>query len=180
MNSNLNSLRLGKKKRGFSLVETTLALFMALWVASATVVLMKQHVYFMKLINQFSFLRDEAPMINILMSRIIQRSDAYRIYESKASAMAGTGALNTGGTAVWLRYRNPDGSFQQSIIAFEINAGETSLNYYLHNGVAWGASPDWTISSLPEVVTFANDSGVLLMTVTGPNQEEITYVGYSE
>jgi len=169
-----------RRKRGFSLIEMTLAIFMSLWVASATVVLMKQHVYFIKAINQFGFLRDEAPMINVLMSHIIQRADAYRIYETKGNAMAGTGAVNTGGKAVWLRLRNPDGSFEQSIIAFEETAGEGSLNYYVHDGAVWGEAPDWTISSLPQDVTFSNDSGVLLIQMTGPNQEEITYVGYSE
>ena len=153
---------------------------MAMALAAATIILMQQHIQFMKVVNQFSFLRDEAPLINVLMSRIIQRSDAYRIFAGRQGAINGGAAVNTDGKAVWLRFRNPDGTFQQSIIAFDDNAGDGRLNYYVYDGNSWPATPDWTISSLPENVSFSNDTGVLLMTVTGPSQEEITYVGYSE
>ena len=169
-----------RKTRGMTLTEVTLAMMLALGVAATTVVMAGQHVSFMRLLNDFTFLRDDAPTINTLLGRIITKADAYRIYADKSSTFAGAGAVTNGGSALWLRFRNPDGTFQQSAIVFETLSGDTSLNYYNHNGTAWPGTPDWTISSQPSNITFANNTGVLLITMTGPNSEEITYVGNAE
>ncbi|MCB1230055.1 MAG: hypothetical protein KDN19_07310 [Verrucomicrobiae bacterium] len=169
-----------RKQRAFSLIEMTLAMTLAMGVAAATVVTMQQHVNFLRIMNRFNFLRDEAPTINLLLSRIIQEADSYRVYPSKTAAMNGAGAVNSGGTALWLRFRNPDGTFRQAAIVFETIAGDTQLNYYNKGASTWPVTPDWTISSQPAQVTFANDTGVLLITVTGPENEEITYVGNAE
>lgn len=168
------------RRAAFSLTEMALAMSMAMGVAGATVVLMQQHVSFLRVMNRFNFLRDEAPTINLLLSRIINEADSYRVYPSKTAAINGSGAVNTGGTALWLRFRNPDGTARQSAIVFESVSGEDQLNFYTRSSTGWASSPDWTISSLPTNVTFSNDTGVLLITVTGPENEEITYVGNSE
>ncbi|MCB1063474.1 MAG: hypothetical protein KDN20_11210 [Verrucomicrobiae bacterium] len=172
--------KIGARGKGFTLMEMTLALTMAMGVAAAVVVLMQQQVTFQRILNRFSFLRDEAPSISLLVSNIVKEADSYRIFTSKSSAFSGSGAVNTGGNALWLRYRNPDGSIRQAAMVFETVSGESELNFYNHTGVAWPTSADWTISSLPTNVTFSNNSGVLLVTVTGPEAEEITYVGDSE
>lgn len=161
-------------------MELTLAMTLGMGVMATAVVMLQQHASFNRLINQFSFLRDEAPMINVLMERVIQRADAYRIYASLDDAKGRTNAVNTGGSAVWLQYRNPDGSQREAIISYEVSGGEGSLDYYDFDGTSWPGAPSWVISAQPGNVSFANDTGVLLITVTGPNSEEITYVGNSK
>lgn len=165
---------------GFSLIEMTLAMALAMGVAGAAVVMMQQHASFLRILGRFNFLRDEAPAINVLLSRIVQEADSYRIYTTKASAMAGTGAVTSGGSALWLRFRNPDGTFRQAAIVFETVSGVAQLNYYNRGTTGWPASADWTISSQPTQVAFSNNSGVLLVEVTGPENEQITYVGNPE
>ena len=170
-----------RRKGGFTLMELTMAMTLGMGIMATAIVMIQQHANFNRLIGQFSFLRDEAPMINILMERVIQRADAYRIYGSLADAKTSSNAVNTGGTAVWLQYRNPDGSFREAIISYEVSGGgDGSLNYYNYDGSAWPNTPSWVISSQPDNVTFANKTGVMLITVTGPNSEEITYVGNSK
>lgn len=160
------------QRRGFTLVELTTGLMMAMAVAGALISLVSHQVTLTRLMNAQSFLRDEAPQINLLLSQIFESSTSYRIYPSRPDAIGGTGAVNTGGTAVRLSFIQPDGAVQQSVICFEKVDGADQLNFYNLNG---GSS--WTISEQPTAVTFANDTGVLLVTMNGPNQEEITYVG---
>lgn len=169
-----------RRQAGFSLIEVTFAMTQTLALAATVVLMLGQHVSFLRIVNRFAFLRDEAPAINVLLGKIIRQTDSYRIYPSKSEAIAGTGAVTAGGSAVRLRFRNPDGSFEQAMIAFEAAEGRKGLNFYLLDGTDWSSVPDWTISSSPQAVTFANDSGILLVTVTGGNAEEITYAGGTE
>lgn len=180
MKTKRKPVRRQRRTAGFTLMEMTLALTLTMGVAATTVLMAGQHVSFLRLVGEFSFLRDEAPAVNLLLSRIIQQSEAYRIYPDKGSAFNGDGAVNAGGRALWLRFRNPDGATEQAVIAFEVADGETGLNFYNWDGASWSAAPAWTISSQPTGVTFSNDTGILLITVRGPNLEEITYVGNSE
>ncbi len=167
------------KQKAFSLVEMTLALILAMILASASLVLLSDHVNLLRIINSFDFLRDDAPTINMLMVKMLNRADSYRVYASKATAFSESSAITTGGRCVRLIYRNPDGSSSERIIAFEVVNGEGQLNFY-SKGAIWSNDPDWTISSKVSDVTFSNDTGILLVKITGPNQEEITYVGGGE
>ncbi|MCB1079831.1 MAG: hypothetical protein KDM64_18580, partial [Verrucomicrobiae bacterium] len=153
---------------------------LCLGVAATTVAMAGQHVRLVTIINSYKFLRDEAPSINLLMGRLIQRSDFYRIYSDKASAFSNIGAVTSGGSAVMLRFRNPDGSTQDTVIAFEPTGARPGLNLYNRTGSGWPGVPDWTVSSRPTAVNFSNDTGILLIQVTGPDSEKITYVGNSE
>ena len=67
-----------RRKGGFTLMELTMAMTLGMGIMATAIVMIQQHANFNRLIAQFSFLRDEAPMINILMERVIQRADAYR------------------------------------------------------------------------------------------------------
>lgn len=174
------SQRLRRSRQGFSLIEVTFSMMQALALAGTVVLMLGQHVSFLRVVHAFDFLRDEAPAMNVLLGKIIRQADTYRIFSSKADAVSGTGAVTSGGSAVWLRFRNPDGSFAESVVAFETADGSRGLHIYQLKGTNWDSTPDWTISSLPQQVTFANDTGVLLVNVTGPNGEEVTYVGSSE
>lgn len=175
-----HSSRCRNRPDGFSLIEVTFCLVQAMALAGTVILMLSQRTAFLRIVNQFTFLREEAPAMNVLLGRILRQADAYRIFPSKSAAISGIGAVNTDGTAVWLRFRNPDDSFEQAMIAFETSTGQEGLNFYHYDGAAWESEPAWTISSMPQNVRFANDSGVLLITVTGRNGEEITYVGSPE
>ena len=167
------------KARGFTLIEMTLALAMTLGIAATLLGLIQQQVSFVGLISSFRFLRDDAPQINTLMTTLINKADSYRIYGNLTNAKGLTGAVQTGGRALRLRLRNPDGTTSHAIIAFEIQGGKYRLNFYnLNTGeTTWPTTPSWTISSTPSLVNFDNSSGILLITMTGPNGDEITYAG---
>lgn len=168
-----------RKFRGFTIIEMTVALAMTLGIASTIVGMLQQQVAFVGLVSRFQFLRDEAPQINTLLTTIINKADSYRIYGSTSNAKAATGALQADGRALRLRFRNPDGTTSHAIIAFENQGGRNRLNYYFRaqNQSTWSSSPSWTISSRPALVDFSNTTGILLITMTGPNGEQITYAG---
>lgn len=167
------------RSRGFTLLEMTLALAMTLGISAMLIGIMQQQVSFTRMLMQFRFLREEAPNINTLMTTMINKADSYRIYGSTGNARAATNAVQDNGRAVRLRLRNPDGTVANAIIAFELQSGVNRLNYYHQTSstAAWPTSPSWTITSRPALVNFSNSSGILLVTMTGPDGEEITYAG---
>ena len=157
-------------------MEVTLAVAVCMLVASGALMLLSQQNAFQRVVNEFSFLREEAPQINSLVAQLVSRSVSYRIYGDAGNAFAGVGAVNTGGKAVRLVFRNPDGLPEESVLAFEVVGGEGRFGYYHQNG-SWPAQPDWVVSNQVADVDFSDDSGVLLMRLTGPSQEEITFAG---
>lgn len=168
-----------RRSRGFTLLEMTFAIGMSLGIAAMLVGLMQQQVSFTRLLTQFRFLREEAPNINTLMTTMLNKADSYRIYTSTGNAKAASNAVRDNGRALRLRLRNPDGTTAHAIIAFETLGGVNRLNYYHLNSSngTWPNDPSWTITSRPSLVNFSNSSGILLVTMTGPDGEEITYAG---
>lgn len=173
---------LSRATRGFTLIEMTLAMALTLGIAAAVIGMLQQQISFTGILARFQFLREDAPQINTLMTNLVNRSDSYRIYGSRANAIAATGAVQTGGRALRLRFREPDGTTSNAIISFEDHNGKNRLNfYYRPNGqTSWPTTPTFVISSLPSLVDFSNNTGILLVTMTGPNSEQITYAGNPE
>ncbi|MDF1740152.1 MAG: hypothetical protein P1U86_13400 [Verrucomicrobiales bacterium] len=169
-------------RRGFTLIEMTLALSMTLTIAGVLLILLQQQLSFGQALGQFSFLRDEAPQVNTLLTSLTSRADNYRIFANLDSAKNFSNAVRSGGKALRLRFRNPDGSTQDGIVAFEERNDSKELNYYLKDGdtTAWSSTPRWTVSSQPENIVFDNSFGILIVTITGPNGDEITYAGNPE
>lgn len=167
------------KRAGFTLIEMTLALALSMGIAASIVALLQQQVSFTRVLSNFQFLRDDAPQVNTLLANLINKADTYRIYSSRTNAMASTGAVNAGGRALRLRFRNPDGTSSNAIISFEEVSGKKYLNFYHRgpNDASWPSSPSWTITSRPALVDFSNNTGILLIAMTGPNGEEITFAG---
>jgi hypothetical protein len=168
-----------RKQSGMTLVELTVYMAMALALSAALLMMLQSHFTFMRMLSSMAFLRDDAPQMNTMLTGILGQADSYRIYGSAIDAKAATNAVNTGGTAVRLRFRNPNGTFSEGIVDFSVIAGEPQLGYYNFNG-AWSASPDWLISQQPTAVDFDDTSGILLVTLTGPFGEQITYAGTGE
>ncbi len=170
---------MSRTQQGFTLVEMTMVLAMLMVLAAALMMMLQSHVTFMRVLSSYSFLRDDAPQVNNMLTGIFGKADSYRIYSSTSSAKANTGEVNTGGTAVRLRFRNPNGTFDEGIVAFETVSGVTKLNFYNYDG-SWSGTPNWTITQQPTAVTFADDTGILLVTMTGPHGEQVTYGGTGE
>ncbi|MDF1861855.1 MAG: hypothetical protein P1U87_16675 [Verrucomicrobiales bacterium] len=166
-------------QKAFTLVELSLAIALTIGIASALLGLLQQQVTFTETMRNFSFLRDEAPQVNTLLTNIVNRADNYRIFPDIGSAKNLSGAVRTGGKTIRLRFRNPDGTSDHAIVAFETVSGQKQLNYYFrsYSADAWPTNPTWTISTKPDVVTFDNSTGVLLITLTGSKGEEIAYAG---
>ncbi|NLT70255.1 MAG: type II secretion system protein [Verrucomicrobiaceae bacterium] len=165
--------------RGFTLLEMSVAMALTMGLSTMLVGIMQQQVSFTRMLTQFRFLREEAPNINTLMTTMINKADSYRIYTSTGNAKAATNAVRDDGRALRLRLRNPDGTAAHAIIAFESQEGTNRLNYYYrsHSASTWPSHPSWTITSRPALVNFSNSTGILLVTMTGPDGEEITYAG---
>jgi len=162
-----------------TLIELTVYMAMALALSAALLMMLQSHFTFMRIISSMAFLRDDAPQVNIMLTGILGKADSYRIYGSTNDAKASTNAVNAGGTAVRLRFRNPDGSFAEGIVDFNTVAGQGQLGYYNLDG-GWAATPDWLISQRATAVTFDDTTGILLVTLTGPFGEQITYAGTGE
>lgn len=168
-----------KRIAGFTLLEMALAVSMGLGIGMALLSMLQQQISFTRVVGQFSFLRQDAPQINTLLSTLIKSSDSYRIYTDVANAKAASNPVRTNGRALRLRLRNPDGTAAHAIISFEGGSSGKRLNFYFrkYNETGWPSDPSWTISSSPALVDFSNSTGILLVAMTGPNGEEITYAG---
>jgi len=175
----MKAIRSQKRRRGFTVLEMTMAMALSLGVAMALIGLLQQQVSLMQVMNEFRFLKADAPQVNTLLTNIVNKSDSYRIFGSTANAKNLSNAVRSGGTALRLRFRNPDGSSAHAIVAFETIDEQSQLNYYFQEEDAnsWPSSPTWTITTRPTGVTFDNSSGILLITMTGEHGDEITYAG---
>ena len=169
-----------RSRSAFTLIEMTVAIAIAMMAAGAGLALLNQNVVFLRLMNSFEFLRTEAPHVSSIVNRSTMRAASYRIYESKEDALAGTNAVNTGGRALRLIFRNPSGAVEQSVFAFETVSGRPQLNFYYNDGTGWTATPDWSVTRMASDIEFADSTGLLLMTLHGPAEEEITYATTTE
>lgn len=178
MTLNLKRLR----RSAFTLIEMTMALAMTLTIAAIILTLLQQQLAFGKTLGKFGFLRDEAPQINTLLTSLVNRADNYRIFANLSSAKSFSNAVRTGGKSLRLRFRRPDGATDDGIVSFEERNGIKELNYYLKTSgsLTWPTTPRWTVSSKPSNVEFDNSFGILQITMTGPNGDEITYAGNPE
>ena len=166
------------RARAFTVLEMTMAMAMALGIAVVLLGLLQQQISFTQALNDFRFLRDEAPQVNTLLTNIVNKADNYRIHTDYASAKSESGAVRNG-SSLRLRFRHPDGTADHAIVSFETVNGEDQLNYYFRDKASnsWPSTPTWTISKSPSSVTFDNNTGILLITLTGNDSDEITYAG---
>ncbi len=169
-----------RRPSGFTLVEMTLVIFMALQLSVALMILLNQHLVMFRAANQANFLVQEAPGIGALMNRILNQVDHYYIYTNKSDAINGTNPVNSGGSVVKLSFRTPSGTPEEGIIAYESVSGTNSLGYYARKDNSWPDQSSWVITSRPTQVTFSNSTGILLVQLVGPLGEEITYAGTSQ
>lgn len=163
------------RRAGFTLMELSTAMGLMLILGSSLVVMLQQHVTLMSLAQRQSFLADEAPKIGNLIGRIFSQADHYLVYETHDAAVAGAAPVLAGGRAVRLLFRAADQTTQTRIISTQAIAGGVDLRFF--HTLADGSQTSWSICDRLSDATFAADQGILTVTLSGPNGEQITYGG---
>ena len=172
-------------RRGFTLIELSIAMMLGMATAGMVLTLFNQQLAFLKMFRNQNFLTEEAPIINNYVSRLIGKADRFRLHANRNDAMtgnnpmAGNDPLNPSRVLV-LNSRQPDGTIRASILEYADRGTGFALNYYLVplNGVL--GEPQWVITKAPSDVRFQMAQGVLQVVLKGPNDELITYSGTTQ
>lgn len=171
------ALLLRKLRRGFTLIELTIAMVMGIAIGGMVIALFNQQLAFLRLYQTQNFLTDEAPVISLYVSKLVGKADRFRLHDSVQDALVGANPRLTSSPVVVLNFRQPDGTVRASILSFENRGSGPALYYYVvpSNGIL--AEPQWYVSNKPSNVQFGMQEGVLRMMLTGPAGEQITYSG---
>jgi hypothetical protein len=153
-------------------VSITLALSVAL------IALLQQHITLMGWLQKQSFLTTEAPQIGNLVGRIFGSADHYFVYTSRDAAIGGGASpVLVDGGAVRLFSQAANGEITELWVTVETVGGTKVLKCY--SELPNGTQTEWTVCEGLGGATFHCNTGVLGVTLTGPNQEEFTYYGGS-
>jgi type II secretory pathway pseudopilin PulG len=172
MKTNLQRIR-----RGFTLIELSIAMMMGIATGGMVLALCNQQLAFLKLYKAQSFLTDEAPIISMYVSRLIGKADRFRLHDSVNDALSGANPRLTNSPVVLLNFREPDGTMRAAILSFENRGTGPALYYYVVPVSGLLGDPQWAVTKVPSNVDFSMSEGVLRMTLTGPKKERITYSG---
>lgn len=164
-------------RRGFTLIELTIAMMLGLAISGMVITLFNQQLAFLTLYRSQSFLTEEAPLISLHVSRIVGKADRFRLHDSVEDALSGANPRLTSSPVVALNFRQPDGTMRASLLSFEDRGDGPALYYYVVPVSGVLGEPQWFVSKKPTNVAFTLEQGVLRMTLTGPAGEQITYSG---
>jgi hypothetical protein len=172
--------------KGLTLIELTIAMMMGMAIGGMTLLLFNQQLTFLKMYKTQNFLTEEAPIISMHVSRLIGKADRFRLHETREDAIddepqstVDAFGMPRSFRTVLLNFRQPDGTVRATILTFENreNSG-LALNYYVVP--VNGTDPpvlQWSVTKSPRDVGFRMEEGILRMTLTGPDNEMITYSG---
>lgn len=152
-------------------VSITLALSMAL------IAMLQQHITLMGWLQQQSFLTTEAPQIGNLVGRIFGSADHYFVYANRQAALGGASPVLSNGGAVRLFSQAANGEITELWVTVATVNGSQALQ--CHSTLPNGTQTTWTVCEGIGGATFHCNTGVLGVTITGPNQEQVTYYGGS-
>lgn len=158
-----------------TLIELSVGIGVSLLIAGAVLGLLNNQVYFARYVQQQNFMLIEAPQINNILSRMLFSADTARLYPDISSGKSGGAGVTADASALVLAFRQPDGTFSYGMIGFDPDTGR--LGYYRRGDSGWPAAPSWIITGAAEMVSFRVENGVVRCTVTGPNEEELTFSG---
>lgn len=164
-------------QRGFTLIELTIAIMLGLATGTMVLALFTQQLAFLKIFKAQNFLTEEAPIISMYVSRLIGKSDRFRLHDSVADALSGANPRLTTSPVVVLNFRQPDGAMKATILSFENRGSGAALYYYVVPNSGLLGEPQWAVTRNPSNVSFSMVQGILRMTLTGRNGEQITYSG---
>ena len=169
--------RLSRMRRGFTLIELSIAMMLGMATGAMLLALFNQQLAFLKLYKSQNFLTDQAPIISMYVNRLVGKADRFRLHDTVADALSGVNARLTASPVVVLNFRQPDGAMRATILSFENRGSGNALYHYVVPVTGVLGEPQWAVSKSPTNVTFAMINGILRMTLSGPNGEEITYSG---
>ena len=164
-------------RRGFTLIELSLALMMGMATGGMVIALFNQQLAFLKIYQAQDFLTQEAPMISMHVSKIVGKADRFRLHDTLQDALTGTNPRLQDSPVVALNFAMPDGTRRASILSFEDRGSGPALYYFLIPQTGPIGEPEWSITDKAENIAFSLEQGVLRMTITGPADERITYSG---
>lgn len=164
-------------RRGFTLIEMSIAIMVGMATGSMVLALFNQQMAFLKIFRAQNFLTEEAPIISMYVSRLIGQADRFRLHRTRAEALAGTSPQLGASPVVVMNFRQPDGTLRATILSFENRGSGLALNYYVVPVAGVIGEPEWSVTKVPSNVSFSIEQGVLRMKLTGPNFEEIIYSG---
>jgi prepilin-type N-terminal cleavage/methylation domain-containing protein len=175
-----------KFRRGFTLIELSVAMSMGMFIGAMVLALFNQQLAFLKIYHKQSFLTEEAPMISMYVSRLIGKADRFTLHDSVADAIANrNSSAFSPPKVVRLYFRQVEqnstagvvASPRSTLLAFENLGSGAALNYYIIPSVGVLGPPQWAVTRKPKNVVFTMENGVLRMKLTGPDDEEIIYSG---
>lgn len=164
-------------RRGFTLLELTVAIMMGTMTATMILALFNQQVAFLNLYQRQNFLTEDAPMISVYVSRLVGKADRFRLHDNLSDALSNVRSRTTPSPVVVLNFKQPDGTVRATILSFENRGSGNALYYYVVPVSGSLGEPQWAITKRASSVLFSMEQGVLRMALTGPNSERITYSG---
>lgn len=168
---------LSKLRRGYTLIELSVAIACGLMAAALLMALVNQQFTFLRMYADQNFLIREAPLISTHMNRLIGQAERFRLLAKEDDVFVqNLPLIEKDATVLELDFQQPDGSTQRALLAFDVN--QRKLNYYLVPAAAVALpAPQFVITSEANNVLFAIENGVLRVALTGPKGEVITYSG---
>ena len=167
-------------KRGFTLLEMSTAMIVAITISGIMMALLQQQISFHRVLRAQNFLVEEAPQINHTVTSVLAQADAYRIHLDLTDAVTDANAVVVDGKTLVLGFQEASGDQRFGVISFESGVNGTYLGYYNLDPTipfAGSGNPDWIISRQVTDATFFVENGVFRMQLTGPAGETITYSG---
>ena len=167
---------------GFSLIELSLVMGVAIMVASAVVGMFNTHLQMMNQAIRYQFLAKDAPFIGLLLTRTVGNAEDYRIYGSRATATSTSGTPVLSGPAVRLWMAQPNGTYRQAVLSFETIGGRKGVYFFLANDTTgvFPATPSWELAGGQLTnATFSFNTptapGVLVAILQGSYNDEYTF-----
>lgn len=166
--------RFNRFRRGYTLIELSLAMMTGLMIATMLLAIFQQQVSFLQIFHRQSFLTTEAPIINNYLSRIMGTADGFRLYSSVDSLRSGGDAVTEDAPVLMLQFKQ-GGIFRAAVLSFVEGDGL----YYRHvtTNAEINENSGWCLSKELQDVNFSIVEGILRIELTGPNDEVITYSG---
>ncbi len=166
-----------KIRRGFTLLELTLALMIGMVIGSIVLAMLNQQIAFLQIFRAQSFLSEEAPLVSTHVSKLLMNAERFRLHASLNDALAGDDATLAESPVLVLNFRQPDGTMRAGILSFEDGNQGNGLYYYVVPVDGVLVEPEWAVTTRPTNVAFFVDSGIIRCRLTGPAGEEIIFSG---
>jgi len=165
------------RRRGFTLIELSLAILLGMALATMTLALFNQQMAFLRIYRAQQFLTEEAPVVSMHVSKLVGKAERFRLHASVADALAGTSPKSTASPVLVLNFRQPDGVIRAGILAYQDLGTGPALYYYVVPLSGVLGTPQWYITKVPTNISFSVDQGILRMALSGRNGELVTYSG---